>query len=1647
MRATGGGAATAGGIAYQARVAAWAAARILAEERAVGVWGFPSTSLVGLYCETGGGVDDLLLVTSAAGQLFVQAKRQIDLGQNASSELASYVAQCVRQHRVGRLAIGSSGARAGGTLDWSRDRLVLVTSPGASAGVRVHLRAVLERGRELPVADSVDALATNQDERRARDVVMAHLRRAWEQEPGSAPSVRQLRQVLALMQVEVLDVEPGGDGEREAQTLLGPGVLTDPSQRATAWTTLVDFCANLMRRRSGTDRRGLQQVLEDVGAAVDPAHSYEGDITRLRARSAATSQRLAHLATIPAGADEVRIDRPAAVHLRQVVATGSCLVIGEPGAGKSAALHQLAGELVSQGEDVVYLAVDDLTGQSLGALRQDLGLEHELVDVLEAWTGPGPAYLLIDALDVARVQGNARAYRQLLREVTSQEGRWRVVCSIRKFDLRYSAELQQLFSAQQPLQAPEEFQDPEFIAIRHLNIPALSPAELAQLELQAPALWQLLQAARPPLQGLLRVPFNLRLAAELLQLGLTIGELTPIRTQLELLDRYWQRRVLGVGQQGDANEAVLRRACERMVSARTLQVARSDLADPASSPALDTLLSAQVLVEWQSTASAQPDRQVLAFAHHLLFDYAVAQLLLAGLPGTATRLLRADPELALVVRPSMLLHFHRLWALDPVRRRFWDETLGMVADDTVPEIAKLLGPLAAVELAEALSDLDPLSAALDQDSEPAASAFGHLVGALNLSLATSDWLSPTRAACWCAMAERVSRAPGDRVAYPLRIMVLDLCEHRRTLSELDLQWLAAAARRLLEFAWARTPRDPVLVTAGLQAVSRSFAGDPTSGDALLRQALQPHQLREHGFEEMPRLTQELAELVRHDPSLVSAIYVAVLSYDESRTDPAPMSRSRILSLVSNIRQDFDHAKWKLGEFFPALLQQAPMDAIRTLLETLDALADTGSDTSEQPFDFDGAPTAVRDDRGQRWDWDWGEFARTDPVVKMLDGFQRYLEDRAARDDRPFLQEAVTVVIGANRSSTVWKRLLALGAQHPTTLGVLLAPLAWATPILAGPATRSTARQFVHAVFPLLDAPDRTRVEQTILSLRAATVEIDPDWITDTRNRLLSGLDQAHLTTDAARALRSELDAEANVADAAPSPAGWLPDTAETPSTERHLHAAGVDLTSEDTQRLLQFIRPVEAFLEAATTEQQSMNIMESLRELLASLTAPATTQVDPRVSSRAWELASQAASKLAQGNDVSCTDPGVQLVRELLLAASRHPEPVAEDNEDLEADTVLIWTYAPRTNAAGGLMTLGGVPTCADAQLLDVIQRLATDPAPRVRFQVASGLNRLYQTARPIMWELAQQFAHHEPTSGVLQVLVGALGRLGRAEPEQTATLLAVIYERTRGINVHLDSDCLSLLGAIWARQGTPEAGRALEQAIQQVLSADRLGHILHTLRDGLTYGPTDVADPAADQVRERSFGLVSQLVTRGHETLTALQAAWQTASPSEEDVALAREAASILDVAMNELYFASGAYDRQSSTTSGAPRAPLPVHERFYREADDLLDQMAEVQLPSVTHHLVQTLEFFVPLDPRGVFLRIDHAVAQGGQQGGYQLESLAVGTIVALIRRYLADYRALLHQDADCRRTLQRILDGFVAVGWPEARRLTYQLDDIFR
>ena len=63
-----------------------------------------------------------------------------------------------------------------------------------------------------------------------------------------------------------------------------------------------------------------------------------------------------------------------------------------------------------------------------------------------------------------------------------------------------------------------------------------------------------------------------------------------------------------------------------------------------------------------------------------------------------------------------------------------------------------------------------------------------------------------------------------------------------------------------------------------------------------------------------------------------------------------------------------------------------------------------------------------------------------------------------------------------------------------------------------------------------------------------------------------------------------------------------------------------------------------------------------------------------------------------------------------------------------------------------------------------------------------------------------------------------------------------------------------------------------------------------------------------------------------------------------------------------------------------------------------------------------------------------------------GYHLDSMAATEVVALAERVLADYRSDLPAP-NVLADLVKLLDLFAKVGWPDALRLVWRLDEVFR
>jgi hypothetical protein len=177
-----------------------------------------------------------------------------------------------------------------------------------------------------------------------------------------------------------------------------------------------------------------------------------------------------------------------------------------------------------------------------------LGLQHDLGEVLENWSGESNGLLLIDALDAARGSNSLSVLGGLIRRVAHTTGsRWRVVASIRIFDLRYSQELQQIFKRSFGVTGPREYQDGLFPDVRHIKVPRFSKSELEEILIQAPELQRIFETATKALTELLDIPFNLRLVAEMLSDERYATDLGGIDTQVGLLSKYWASRGAKLG--------------------------------------------------------------------------------------------------------------------------------------------------------------------------------------------------------------------------------------------------------------------------------------------------------------------------------------------------------------------------------------------------------------------------------------------------------------------------------------------------------------------------------------------------------------------------------------------------------------------------------------------------------------------------------------------------------------------------------------------------------------------------------------------------------------------------------------------------------------------------------------------------------------------------------------------------------------------------------------------------------------------------------------------------------------------------------------------------------------------------------------------
>ena len=494
--------------------------------------------------------------------------------------------------------------------------------------------------------------------------------------------------------------------------------LLQPDDAPSAFDVLGSICEKHMAERTGADPQALRRDLEQKPIRLLAPPDYRADVEAFRAFSKTNQGVSGRIRGYSCGRQGCCC---AATMPRSRAHCGARGVLfgcrGTRRGKERRSQHHWAQNLGRS--DVLQLSVDRMPVSGLDGLRTELGMSHPIREVLLNWPGIEPAFLLIDSLDAVRGGTGEVVFKSLIEQVLSLPGgRWRVIASVRSFDLRLGTQFRQLFPGTPP--APE-FTNPDFRNVRHIQVTPWTKEELEGLLAKAPALAAAIAAGGDRLRNLALNPFNTQLLADLLADGVAPTRLSTLSTQAELLDLYWQRRIQPLAPEGDV---CLRAVLEEMVPSRSLR-ASQQTAFGSGGNGLARLLGAGVLVEQSGARS-------VAFRHHILFDYAASRLYLNPFDAAAVHsaFLREN-GLGLMLGPALGYALQELWNSNADRRDYWNMIAGLIGDRAIhPHRPQHRCPL--LQRAPGLkSDTDGLIERLSKDGVGRA-IFGAIIGSLAL---------------------------------------------------------------------------------------------------------------------------------------------------------------------------------------------------------------------------------------------------------------------------------------------------------------------------------------------------------------------------------------------------------------------------------------------------------------------------------------------------------------------------------------------------------------------------------------------------------------------------------------------------------------------------------------------------------------------------------------------------------------------------------------------------------------------------------------------------------------------------------------------------------------------------------------------------
>lgn len=1582
------GRGTAAGIEFQGRVGAVFASQLLAG-RACSIIdpqlpGKPAK----IKFEVPSAVDDVVVETDQ-GQILIQAKNSISVSEPGKGDLYSAIKQFVQQYMDGVIEAGERR-----DLDAKYDRLVLAVPDKAPTTVKNDLKTLIDRLR------TSSATGISQKLQDIKTKFESHINMAWRSIKGSDIPSSDLEKIIGLCAVIIVDNALIGTSKVALGDVVKRGGDEEP-----IFKHLEGWAVNASASGTGGDVSSVRTYLASL-VELDAPPDFKKDVDALLAYSKKTLDRLSVYAKLQSPTGEFSIQRDLTHVVVDAAKTGSYLITGEPGSGKSGVLYNAASELTKSGL-VVALTVDP-SAMTMDALRIDIGLQHPIIDVITAIPGKRPAYLIIDALDASRGGIAETTYKMLIEKVNRLEG-WHVIASVRTFDLQMGFDWRRMFEG---LPFNDEHADSEFKSVRHIKIPTLIEAELNEVRTNYPALGTAINASDAKLGALTANPFNLSLLATLLMAGVPETSFYSIKSRQQLLKKYWE---VFVTKHGLPASSALKDIVDKMVERQTIEIPET-IINPAVATTVDTLRSEGLLADNRA--------KKIAFRHHILFDYAISEILLYPDQTDALKLLKSPDGIGLLIAASIGYWLENM-SQNFKREAFWCFIFEIINDPDIDPIVKIEVARFAVEVVENSTDLTFLGTKLETEScGGRVSPLGQIASA---ALSKVELQQPVSVLPWIRLV--ISAEIQQHDYWPLRLL-LDIAIEKLNLNRTDKD-LGLASRKLMSIVHANHNLVSSLSPLAITFVAKTYCSDMVESKKLLEALFEEPRFSQYGHQEVWWLTQNVAFITECDPDFVVEIYRRVfLGADFSRDTKTNMNQSWILSLTSNAQQDFEMAYHGLNESFKKIIQLDPKTACRCMIATLNSKSTEHNKSCEEveQLSVNGKRFTFTSDNSFIWACRLDEESNYKDYAKIYTCFQDWVKSAPANE----LKGIVELMASTVDSAIGWRAIFDSVIARPNELGLEVWPYLKNPSFICCSDTMTSAISAIGAVYPQISNKERDEEERVWLEADFSKYANPKKAKLKLLGRLFNSIGEESLSSAEAKSCLNAAKNE-NMSLINQPLCSFTTENSSYTDHDYLMHQ-GVDVEAVKTKKDLNV---VDKFDEATKKFEADKN--EDNKTALLVLIKEVKEQRDLSNDS-SYEILEEricikiviALGKLIESKILSMTEQKDAV--DSLVEFSFNASPVIGDHTESHFSESPSWNpEAIRIRTAETFADIISVPGVWQQISDRYVEMLLGDPHPAVRYHLLQQLGRVWKVNPTQFWEILRKSLENETNISVLEAGAKVLCNVASINPNEVEEL-TMMLARKMNLGSRRGDQLIHLISYFALQKGLTASTTIFED---WVVNFEAHEHELETILSGFRNKYVmgfETGD--AQGLIKRSIALATT-----NKILAAIRPD-VTSWPSGGNPPSVKEKAAIklLIKIGQELYYGV-VHSKNLDAALSTNRAKL----EFLNIYEPLLLDLVTIGDPGTVHHIIGIIEHLVPSAPERCFDLIAAALLRPAGISKYEYESLGASLFIKIVGIYLADYR-FVFEDKTRRTKLVQCLSLFVDAGWPEARSLFQRLPELF-